>query len=726
MDSGLTWLPSNSGIPRQSGPSGDAIPIFSLTVDPHDPQIVWAGTDPTGHIYKSTDGGLSWTQKDNGVTIQYDGLSFRGFTVDPRSSSIVYAMAETIQQGNEQHGGMVYKTTDGGDNWQVIWDGGYPSSLARYMWINPQDADILYVSTGIFDRGAVGEAPDWETNPDPFGGLGILKSTDGGQTWRVLNEDNGLEHLYIGSLYMHPHNPDILLAAAGHGVPEGAGQRFVAEGHSPLGIYRTTDGGETWTQVLEPPPERPFEVFLAVELCPSDPDIAYAGSDVAFYRSEDGGVTWKLVSGGTGWGPPGGVSGFPIDLQCDPRDDNRIFSNNYKGGNYLSEDGGHTWKHASTGYTGAQVISVAVDPVDPARVYSVGRNGAWRSDDGGTTWYGIMNLGEGQIPAPEWAGLALDPVQEGRILLGGEGILESLDGGMSWEGHPQPPPFGPLAVVIVFAPSDPRYVYAGGGSPLTMLHQEHFEGAGLLASHDGGSTWENVTGDQFEDAVVMDLAVAPDSARVVYAATSMGLFKTTDDGTNWSSVEGLPERQPVRTVAINPAHSQWVLAGLEMGGLYISTDDGTGWQQVSAGLELTGSYRDIVFDPGNPRIVYAGDLLSGVYRSTDGGFSWLKMSNGLTTRAVTNLSLSSDGKHLYAATNGEGVFRLDTTGEPPQPAPGATPVIGATSPPVGPGFPTPLPPEATPTLPLCAGICPGTLALPLALLGLVWASARRR
>ena len=298
LDDGLTWQPSNTGIPRQAGPSGDAIPIFSLTVDPHDPRIVWAGTDPSGHIYKSTDGGLTWTEKDNGITIEYDGLSFRGFTVDPRSSLIVYAMAETWEFDNVQHGGVVYKTTDGGENWQVIWDGGIPSSLARYMWINPQDPDILYVSTGIFDRGAVGAALDWDTNPDPFGGLGILKSTDGGRSWRILNEDNGLGILYIGSLYMHPEDPDILLAAAGISVPEAAGQRLAAEGHSPLGIYRTTDGGETWTQVLEPSPERTSEVFLSVELCPSDPDIAYAGSDFAFYRSQDAGLSWELVSGG--------------------------------------------------------------------------------------------------------------------------------------------------------------------------------------------------------------------------------------------------------------------------------------------------------------------------------------------------------------------------------------------------------------------------------------------
>ncbi|TFH66911.1 MAG: hypothetical protein E4G90_01095 [Gemmatimonadales bacterium] len=663
IDNGLTWQPSNNGIPRQSGPSGDAIPIFSLTVDPHDPQIIWAGTDPQGHIYKSTDGGASWTQKDKGVTIEYDGLSFRGFTVDPRSSSIVYAMAETIVNGNEQHGGVVYKTTNGGESWQVIWDGGYPSSLARYMWINPQDPDILYVSTGIFDRGAIRD------DVYPWGGLGILKSTDGGTSWRILNEANGLKSLYIGSLFMHPENPDILLAGVGHNNPPAAFEQYAEHGDSPMGVYRTVDGGEHWTQVLQPPADRQEEFITSVEMCLSDPKIAYAGGNAAFYRSQDGGITWEEVAGAgglVGWGPPGGIGALPIDLQCDPRDVNRIFANNYKGGNYLSEDGGRTWTNASTGYTGAQLITVAVDPTNPARVYSAGRNGAWRSDNGGTTWYGIINLAQGQGGSPEWAGLALDPVQPDRILMGGEGIFESRDGGKSWVVHPQSPQFGPFAVVIVFAPSDAGVVYAGAGSHNSMIVTEAYAGSGLAASRDGGLSWQDVTGDQFADAAVTGLAVSPENPQAVFAATQAGLFKTQDGGASWSAVEGIPNEIPVRTVAINPADPQWVLAGHDLGGLYLSQDGGETWQQLTSGLEPTGSYRDIVFDPKDPQIIYLGELFSGVYRSIDGGLMWQKINQGLTNRAVTHLSLSSDSQHLYAATNGEGVFRLDLFGNPPR------------------------------------------------------------
>ena len=68
-------------------------------------------------------------------------------------------------------------------------------------------------------------------------------------------------------------------------------------------------------------------------------------------------------------GPPGVLAGTPIDFQCDPRDPNRVFANNYLGGNFLSEDGGKTWSNASDGYTGAQVIGVAIDPKNPAQIF---------------------------------------------------------------------------------------------------------------------------------------------------------------------------------------------------------------------------------------------------------------------------------------------------------------------------------------------------------------------
>ncbi len=733
-DNGLTWEQSNQGIETIGGPAGDGIPVFSLTVDPHDPQIIWIGTDKTGDIYKSMDGGRTWLKKAEGIIHEHETiLSFRGFTVDPRTSDVVYAMGELQRPGNNVWGlgvgGVIYKTVDGGEHWTRIWNGAIPSSLARYMWINPQNPDALYVSTGIFDRGAVGET-DIETNPDPFGGLGVLKSTDGGGSWRVLGAESGLDFRYIGSLYMHPENPDVLFAAAGHVVPDPAFQYYRDQGHSPLGIYRTTNGGENWQQVLEPEGDFFVQVFSSVEICPSNSNIIYAGSDVAIYRSEDGGSNWALMAGGLqSWGPPGVGAGWPIDMQCDPRNPDRVFANNYGGGNFLSEDGGKTWKNASTGYSGAQIIGVAVDPFDPARVFAAGRSGVWYSNDGGLTWHGIHNPGEHQpLAGGEWGGVAFDPVRKDHIILGGQhGFLEWVSDENRWAHHIPPPNYFPETSEIEFAPSDPKIVYSVSANHNSMVHADVYEsGKGIVVSRDGGSSWSDITGAQFNDAILTDVSVDYTNANIVYVASQIGLFKSKDGGGSWDSLTGLSQGQPVRTVAVSPGNPNKLIAGVQYQGLFTSEDGGDTWRQLAAGLEPNGIHRDIVFDRTNPNVVYVGDITSGIYQSTDAGESWIKITQGLSNRAVTSLSISSDGQHLYAGTSGGGVFRLDFNGQPPEVS--AQPPMQPESPPQDepalPGEPEPHPGEPT-EKPASNVPCLGGLA-PLALIGLVWISRRKK
>jgi len=686
-DRGLTWSPANEGIPPQSGPTGDAIPIFSLTVDPHDPQILWAGTQGTGHIYRSSDGGATWQQRDNGITIEYDGLTFRGFTIDPRSSDIVYAMAESNSEAlggpavwGSGTGGVVYVTRDGGLNWSVLWDGGVPSSLTRYMWIDPADPQVLFVSTGIFDRGASGEG---DPATDPFGGLGVLFSQDGGLTWTVQDETSGLRMLYLGSMYMHPEDADLLLVAAGHALT-GIGEYvdlLRQEGKSsPSGIYRTEDRGAHWTQVLFPPNERMLESFSSVEFCPGDADIAYAASDRRVYRSEDAGITWQeLPYQVTSWGPPGVRTGFPIDIQCDPDSPDRLFINNYGGGNFLSEDGGKTWVTASDGYTGAIVRQVAVDPRDAATVYAAGPSGIWLSSDGGSHWEGIAYSTEDVHMDLDWNTVVVDPVDSQHLLLAGSPqVIESLDGGRSWrltsltgsggKNLGEDDLAGLLSIsVLVFAPSDPEVVYGGfaGGSCLVFHEACPGSGGGVIISHDGGASWTLLKDVIPGSPPIISLAVDPTRSALVYAGTETGLYLSSDSGSSWQAVTALPTGARVRAVAIDPGDGNHILAAGDGMGVWESTDGGGAWQAHVAGLESNGSIHALIFDPTNPSSVYASDHSSGVYVSEDGGGTWLRITTGLDNRAVTGMAISTDGQHLYVGTQGGGVFRLDLNDRSP-------------------------------------------------------------
>jgi len=654
-DGGATWQPSNTGITTRVGTSGDAIPVFSLTIDPHDNDIVWAGTQFLRGIFRSADGGVTWTQKTNGVA-ESDGITFRGFTVDPRSSDTVYAAAEvsswTWNAGVPKQGrewdmvkGVVYKTIDGGNNWKAVWRG---DNLARYVWIDPQHPDTVYVSTGIFDREAANSDPQAAAKAAP-GGEGILKSVDGGLTWTHANQ--GLDNLYVGSLFMNPQNPQILLAGTGN-----------IQYADKSGVYLSTDGGASWRRTMDEP------VITSVEFALSDPLVAYAASFNHVFRSKDGGLTWGVVSGNKPfWGPPRVVVGFPIDLQVDPRDPNRLFANNYGGGNFLSEDGGATWTDASKGYTGAMTRDIAVDPVEPGGVAVAGGAGIVKSLNGGTDW---ISLDFPPLDGGAWKAVAVDPGDGQHIMAAANAMLvESRNGGRDWAqrawGASERESSGIRC--IAFAPSDPKTVYAGTGSWISAgLYTDSLPGKGVYLSRDGGTTWAAANDANSSSVQGANIAVHPADPRTAYlAALGSGLLRTTNAGNSWTRVAGpWPSTAMVRSVAFSPADPRRVFVGTNAG-MYLTPDGGASWQQLPVGLLPESDFSSVVVDPTDPQILYVSDLLSGVYRTTNGGSLWTPVNQGLFNRAVNRLALSSDGQHLYAATEGAGVFRLDINGTPP-------------------------------------------------------------
>ncbi len=657
-DGGLTWSPSNQGITTRSGESGDGIPVFSLTIDPNNYDVIWIGTQFQRGIFKSTDDGQSWQKMDNGVT-EREGITFRGFTIEPGNSDVVYAAGEISSwqwAGKERQGrefdmtrGVVYKTTSGGANWTAVWRG---DNLARYIWIDPRNKNVIYVSTGIFDR----EAANSDSEQGLPGGEGVVKSIDGGQTWANVN--SGLNNLYVGSLYMSTQNPDILLAGTGNN-----------QYHAESGVYLTENGGQTWTQTLS------GDIITSVEISTSNPSLAYAGSSTWIYRSLDGGHSWqRLANGGeeNGWGSTGIRAGFPIDFQVDPRDPERIFANEYGGGNFLSLDGGESWVVASTGYTGAQVRAITVDPLHSGGVIAAARSGIFISYDGGLEWIGI---GDPPARVMEWNAVAVNPQDPQHILAANNWMSEILISNgseVSWS-HTNTNIGGNRAGwrVIVFAPSDPQTVYVGSAGYYSAgSFSINMPGKGFLKSIDGGRSWQKINTDLTQDSHVTGLAVATMDPQLVFASTAgKGILSSSDGGGTWDQKNTGLRNLNALSIAVHPLDPLSLLVGLSRGGVFRSADGGENWKASANGMAPESSITSIVFDPTKPDIVYASDLHSGVYRSTDGGKSWQLINNGLRMRSVNALAISSDGQHLYAGTEGEGVYRLDLNGQQPAAAP---------------------------------------------------------
>ncbi|HYE84384.1 MAG TPA: family 16 glycoside hydrolase [Clostridia bacterium] len=679
---GKTWSASNQGIIARGGSSEDTIPIFCVTIDPNNPDIIWSGTQTMRGIYKSTDCGSSWSKMDNGVT-EWNEITFRGFTIKPGDSDVVFAAAEitTELQGKEfnRAKGKIYKTIDGGRNWTCVWQG---DSLARVIIFDPQNTDVLYASTGIFDRDAYN-----------LKGEGILKSIDGGKTWNAINK--GLENLFAGFLEMHPSDPNILFCAAGNYTHQQGG-----------GIYRTSDRGATWKKLLS----TGENTFTVVTISKANPNIIYAGNAFAFYRSDDSGMTWKKHNKDREgcYGPPGIRAGVPISAVVDPDDTDTIYVNNYGGGVFRSTDGAKTWVDCSRGYTGADLHKVAVSPEDSGVVYTIGRSGPFRSTNSGEKWDG---LAYGLSPA-EWYDIAVNPGDPEIVLCSDEHqavIFRSTDGGMNWnevfrkEGVNASDPANRHGFrALEFAPSNPQIVYAGMRMQRNAIDgdAEKKPSYGMFISKDCGITWQEINnGIKDTDKNINCIAVHPKDPDTAYIGTFRdGVFKTSDGGANWIPASNGLMSEDVRSLYIDLSDPETLYAGLGSGtGLYKTVNGGKEWfsassglviecpsylqriGQVSIGISLEKPKRltstdyaatpwtlisSIAMDLKDSNILYISDYHLGVFISTNSGESWWPINDGLDIKSVTSLSLSKDGKVIYASTSGGGVYRLELEKSP--------------------------------------------------------------
>ena len=656
-DRGKTWFITNSGIDIRSGASGDLIPVFSATIDPNNSDIIWVGMVDQGGVYYSENSGESWERRSTGFVEPYQ-LTVRGITVQPGNSDVVFVGAEV---GNEIWGGdyvgkvmgVIYKSTDRGLSWQAVWRG---DNLVRYVLIDPTDTNIMYASTGIFDR----DAANSNQETTELGGVGILKSTDAGKSWFQFN--NGLENLYINSIDFHPENPQIILAGSRHANwphDEGAG------------LYITYNGGDSWEYLIG-------SDITAVEFSDEFPNYAYAIGQSEFYRSFDSGKTWEYASNPeTGlWGLPRMVSGFAMDIQIDREDPLKFYVNSYQGGNFYSEDGGDTWFTASVGYTGSTFRDITVHPSNPALVYTTGRTGPFISRDGGLNWIPVSPYGQ----SAEGSAIAVDPLDPYRMLyaeLISGCIGESFDSGTTWTNaicHQEEikelqesgidgrfVAQGPTS--IVFSPSNPLKVYSGFSVASCfeslMSGCDQYSVRSVLKSEDSGTTWTAFDDPVFNGSSVLDIVVHPDNENVVWAAmANSGIAKTENGGKNWVNLSNDIDDKQVTALALDLRNPQILYAGLMDRGVYKSVNGGITWKQISHGMNPNEVIRAIVIDPIRSNVLYAGTGGSGVYVSEDFGEQWSLLNDGLENRSVLDLGISDDGFTLYSVTDGGGAFRL--------------------------------------------------------------------
>ena len=695
---------------------------------------IWAGTADPGYVYRSQDGGDTWQLRSRGIA-GYPGLTIRSITISPLEQDVLFAAAEvssTAWNFKEKKGelfdqakGILFKSTDGGSMWLPVWRG---DSLANKIVFDPQDPLGIFLATGAFNREAANALPEGASTLEQMGGLGVLSSSDGGATWSPAS--SGLQNLHIESITIHAEQAGLLLAAAGNlAFPEGSG------------IYRTTDAGKSWERVGG----MDGEVITAVLFSPTDPDLAYAAGLEHHYFSSDRGQSWIISApvNGSSWGPAGIQPGTPLMLTADPRQPKYLYTQTDLGGFYRSMDYGRTWQEIGSGYSGASIRAISVDPGNPAVVYALSVGGPFKSIDGGITFQGINSA---EYPVTRGGSvIEVNPDQPERIYLadGSTGTLQvSQDKGQTWSKTldlgADLAQFGTQdqgVMTLAYAPGG-ESIYAGNGRLSCVLAEKNCRVPvflSILNSIDSGANWKAVNAWRVNGLTVTDLVVNPENPQQLWAATGAGwVLGSQDGGENWQPYTEQLYARHITALALHPENDDIIYAATYNYGVFMSTNQGHTWQWRRLGMDPYEPISSLLIDPVRPNVMYAGSMKRGIYLSEDGGNVWRLINSGLSMRSIRSLSISSDGNTLYAGTDGGGVFRLsalipqDWTALQPTPTllPTATPSPTHTEQPTQTAVPsmTPTPRLALPTatqLPVSDTTrtsCPGSF-IPLVLVG---------
>ncbi len=612
--------------------------------------------------------------------------------VDPTNADLVYAGAAE---------GGVFKSTDGGQSWTPVFDQ-MPSLSIGALAIDPSNPNVVYAGTGEVNPGGGSMA---------YGGAGLFRSSNQGDTWQLVGLENSGS---IGRILVHPGDPDTLFVAA-------MGQLWQAD--TERGVYRTTDGGDTWDKILYVDDETGCVDLIQR---PDDPDVLYAamwqrirqpeyydygGPGCAVYRSTDGGDNWQLVEGGL---PTPSDDGGRIGLSlCASQPDvmHAIYADRtgYFDGLYRSTDGGSIWTRTSdddldnvfSSY-GWWFGNVRTHPTDPDSIYVLGLD-FWRSTDGGASYFnasGGMHVDHHGLDF----GSGSDPV----IYNGNDGgVYRSDDDGGSWDHLPDLPIT--QAYRIALDAGNPRALYIGaqdngtcrtltgdtddwsniyGGDGFQPLVDPsdpdriwaQYQYGSLFFSDDGGTIWRFATlgvaaGDRrnWNTPHVMD----PTDQQTRYFGTNK-LYRSTADR-NWTVISpdltGGPHMGnagqvdgTLTTIAVSPLDSDVIWTGSNDGRVHHTTDGGATWNDVSTGLpdRWVTAVRPDPFDPDTAYVTISGyrwtEYLPHVYRTEDLGGGWEPIAGNLPDAPVNDILADPDRPgRLFIATD-VGVFETADSG----------------------------------------------------------------
>jgi|GEM_PF-561309 len=558
--------------------------VYGISVCASNQNIVYSCGLDSG-VYKSMDGGFSWTQVNNGITY----FSVQAIAVAPSNGNVVYA--GTNQGGGNNSG--VYVTTNGGASWTLMNTGITDTKAIQGIAVNPTNPLIAFIT--VFDG----------ANPAL---VGVYKTTDGGNTWAPAN--SGITNLNILSIAINPLNGNVVYAGSSLILPGSTG---------PSSIYRSNNGGLTWTSISTGLPTNTAtgDAVRALSISTLDTGVVLAG----------------------------------------------LFMNDTTGGAYLTTNGGQLWtkKYGLPNVVGTLFRAVKIRSGSNSELYvgldggGATSRGVWRSTDAGNTWVDFNSAPMSNtytVRALEFR-VSCDTT----LLLGAATTTPPGRGVYDYTF-----PFNPSACTIqwVAEPSGTTNVLNSVKTISSLIGWAAGAAATVRRTTDGGATWTNANPNPgvINGIIYAIEAIDANNALVTTSPAATFVYRTTNGGTLWTQVftqaggfiDGIWMTSATNGFMVgDPVSNRWSLWNTSNGG---ATWDSTGLYLNGTGS--VGSYNNSLCIRGTNIWFGSGD--TKVYHSTNSGLSW---TFGATTGDANSLSLAFNS--LSTGLVGTGTVLLKTT-----------------------------------------------------------------
>lgn len=643
-DYGRTWNPIFDDQP--TGSVGD------IAVSATQPDIIYVGSGEGLHrpdlsvgdgIFKSTDGGKSWTHVGLNDVQQIGRL-----IIHPTNPDIVFAAGLGHPYGaNEMRG--IFRTTNGGKSWEKVFYINHNTGAIQIEF-DPTNPQILYADMWEHQEGP------WENAAFSGPNSGLYKSTDGGTTWKQLTA--GLPGAAQG------------LGRIGFGISKSNPKRLYAtvDARQNGGIYRSDDAGETWSLITT---DRRIwgrgGDFAEIKVHPENDDIVFAGN-VAAYKSIDGGKTWWSFKGA-----PGGDDYHRLWINPEHPD---IMFFAVDQGATISVNGGKTWSTWLNQPT-SQLYHVATDNQFPYWVYGgqqeSGAIGVASRGNGGQIsmrdWIGVGN--------DEYATIAPDP-KNPDIIYGGRVMKFNKKTGQSQSVSPEALRSGQYRMLrtlpLLFHPKDPNMLLFGTNV--------------LWKTMNGGDNWEIISPDltrkqpevpasvgdfktpemetMQQRAVIYAVSASPLDVNTIWAGTDDGLVHVTKDGgKSWKEVTPPALKSWDKVSIMDAGHFDANTAYMAINAIrkddmkphiYRTHDGGASWTEIINGMNPMGPVNVVREDIKQKGLLFAGTERE-VYFSIDDGANWQSLRMNMPATSIRDLVIHEDD--LVIGTHGRSIWIMD-------------------------------------------------------------------